>query len=173
LDPRNLGRLALPHLDALYRTARRLAARPADAADLVQQTYLEASRSFGSLRDETRCRAWLFRILHHVWYHQRARSRSDLEALRGPGMEPTGDLEREIADGGYSDEVDQALRAIPEEFRVALLLVAVEELSYEGAAEVMGCPIGTVRSRVARGRALLAAALRGTAAAQRSGKRGA
>ena len=80
-----------------------------------------------------------------------ARSARDDEASRN--------LEREILDAGYSEEMEAALKDLPEDFRTALLLVTVEEMSYAEVAEVMGCPIGTVRSRVARGRALLATAL--------------
>lgn len=151
--------LALPHLDALYRTARRLAAR--EAEDLVQQTYLEGQRSFATLRDPNCVRAWLFRILRNVWYHQCQRT----EAVGGAVTEGgSANLEDEILAGGFSDDVERALRAMPEEFRTALLLVTVEELSYQEAAEAMDCPIGTVRSRVARARSVLAAEL-GTAAA--------
>lgn len=159
----DFGRLALPHLEALYRTARRLTARAAEAEDLVQQTYLEAQRSFHRLRDADRCRAWLFRILHNLWFHQRRRAGPAAWALRGEQVDPAGPADPEDAVVGlqYSDEVELALRRLPAEFRTALLLAVVEGLSYEEVAEIMGCPKGTVRSRVARGRALLAAELVG------------
>jgi len=149
-------------MNALYRTARRLTSRSGEAEDLVQETFLEAFRGFSSLADPGRCRAWLFRIMRNRLFHQRerARTRAGVElGGEGQGREAAGDLEREILDTGYSDEVERALRALPEEFRTAVLLVAVEELSYDEVAEVMECPVGTVRSRVARGRALLGAAL--------------
>jgi RNA polymerase sigma-70 factor (ECF subfamily) len=159
--------LALPHMGALYRTATRLTSRVSEAEDLVQETYLEGFRSYASLRDPERCRAWLFRILHNLWTDRRRRDGAEERATNGhkalaavnTALAPVRDLEREITSAGYSDEVERALQALPEEFRTALLLVTVEELSYAEVAEVMGCPIGTVRSRLARGRALLATAL--------------
>jgi RNA polymerase sigma-70 factor (ECF subfamily) len=143
-------------MDALYRTACRLSRLPAEAEDLVQETYLEGFRGYASLRDPERCRAWLFRILHNIWSERHARANAGRPGF--PGTKD-GDLEQEIAERGYSDEVEKALETLPDEFRTAVLLVTVEELSYAEVAEVMGCPIGTVRSRVARGRALLATAL--------------
>jgi RNA polymerase sigma-70 factor (ECF subfamily) len=143
-------------MGALYRTARRMGSGAAEAEDLVQETYLEGFRCYGSLRDPERCRPWLFRILHNLWSERRAREARQ----RGPlDAETTRNLERDIADAGYSAEMEAALEDLPEDFRTALLLVTVEEMSYAEVAEVMGCPIGTVRSRVARGRALLATAL--------------
>lgn len=151
-------RLALPHMEALYRTARRLVARASEAEDLVQQTYLEGYRSFDSLRDPARCRAWLFRILRNVWFHHRQRDKV-LRLAGAVAAEDAGNLEDEVLAAAWSDEVERALAALPEEFRTALLLVTVEELSYDEVAEVMSCPIGTVRSRLARARALFAAEL--------------
>jgi RNA polymerase sigma-70 factor, ECF subfamily len=158
--------LALPHMGALYRTATRLTSRPAEAEDLVQETYLEGFRSYASLRDPERCRAWLFRILHNLWTdrrrHEVVRETAHVngDAIAAAlALPPVRNLEHEIIQAGYSDEVERALASLPEEFRTALLLVTVEELSYAEVAEVMGCPIGTVRSRLARGRALLATAL--------------
>jgi RNA polymerase sigma-70 factor (ECF subfamily) len=155
--------LALPHMGALYRTAVRMGGSAAEAEDLVQETYLEGFRCYGSLRDPERCRPWLFRILHNLWSERHARERARTGAA-GDG-EDSRNLERELTDSGYSEEMEAALKDLPEDFRTALLLVTVEEMSYAEVAEVMGCPIGTVRSRVARGRALLATAL-ATARAQ-------
>lgn len=149
--------IALPHMASLYRTACRLTARASEAEDLVQEVYLEGFRCYASLRDTERCRAWLFRILHNLWSERR--NRDAARALATRAEISNGDLERELQEGSYSDEVERALAELPDEFRTAVLLVTVEELSYGEVAEVMGCPIGTVRSRVARGRALLAAAL--------------
>lgn len=150
--------LAMPHMGALYRTARRMANGAAEAEDLVQETYLEGFRCYESLRDPGRCRPWLFRILHNLLSERHARERSRSAAAAG-GIEPSANLERELTETGYSEEMEAALRDLPEDYRTAVLLVTVEELSYAEVAEVMGCPIGTVRSRVARGRALLATAL--------------
>jgi RNA polymerase sigma-70 factor, ECF subfamily len=149
-------------MGALYRTACRLTSRAAEAEDLVQETYLEGFRCYASLKDPSRCRPWLFRILHNLWSERRTRERNRA-LVRALTTRVEGDLEREIADTGYSDEVERALATLPDEFRTAVLLVTVEEMTYDEVAEVMGCPIGTVRSRVARGRALLATQLAGAA----------
>jgi RNA polymerase sigma-70 factor (ECF subfamily) len=154
--------LTMPHMGALYRTACRMTARAAEAEDLVQETYLEGFRCYASLRELDHCRAWLFRILHNLWSERHARESARLLAAKldpGAARKGAGNLEAELTENGYSDEVTQALATLPDEFRTAVLLVTVEELSYAEVAEVMDCPIGTVRSRVARGRALLGAAL--------------
>jgi RNA polymerase sigma-70 factor (ECF subfamily) len=153
----DFAQLALPLMGALYRTACRLTST-AEAEDLVQETYLEGFRCFASLKDPARLRPWLFRILHNLWCERRARERNRL-LVRALTTHSEGNLEREVTEAGYSDEVERALAALPDEFRTALLLVTVEEMRYDEVAEVMSCPIGTVRSRVARGRALLAASL--------------
>ncbi len=153
----DFGRLALPHLDALYRTARRLTRRSGEAEDLVQETFLEGFRCADSLRDPGRTRAWLFRILRNVWFHKGQRRRP--ERPLDEGEAEAGNLEEELLAGSFSEEVARGLGALPEEYRTALLLVTVDELTYDEVAEAMGCPIGTVRSRVARARALLAAEL--------------
>jgi RNA polymerase sigma-70 factor (ECF subfamily) len=171
LPPPDFSRLALLHLDAIYRTACRLTGRRAEAEDLVQETFLEAHRSFPTLRDPDRCRAWLFRILRHCWFHRRQAERAAGTVALEPHRAPAGDLEAELLALGFSDEVERSLRALPEEFRTAVVLVAIEELTYEEAAVAMDCPVGTIRSRVARGRALLAAALADApAAAARRGR---
>jgi RNA polymerase sigma-70 factor (ECF subfamily) len=154
--------LTMPHMGALYRTACRLVARPSEAEDLVQETYLEGFRSYAGLRDPDNSRAWMFRILHNLWSERRVREGARaLAAQIDPqsARELRGNLEQELTSGGYSDDVTVALASLPEEFKTAVLLVTVEEMSYAEVAEVMSCPIGTVRSRVARGRSLLAAAL--------------
>jgi RNA polymerase sigma-70 factor (ECF subfamily) len=156
-------------MGALYRTACRLTSRVAEAEDLVQETYLEGFRCYASLKDPSRCRAWLFRILHNLWCERRTRERTRALVL-SLGTRVEGNLEREIIEVGYSDEVERALATLPDEFRTAVLLVTVEEMSYEEVAEVMGCPIGTVRSRVARGRALLAASLAGARTSKPPGR---
>jgi RNA polymerase sigma-70 factor, ECF subfamily len=163
----DFAQLALPFMGALYRTACRLTSRSSEAEDLVQETYLEGFRCYGSLKDPSRCRPWLFRILHNLWSERRTRERNRT-LVRSLATRVEGNLEQEMIESGYCDEVERALAALPDEFRTAVLLVTVEEMSYDEVAEVMGCPIGTVRSRVARGRALLAANLNGTAIKQLS-----
>lgn len=168
---------ALPHLDRLHRAARRLMRDPQDAADLVQETYLRAYRTFSGFTPGTNSRAWLFTILYSMFinvYHRRKRapamaSLAGLEqrfesALAAPDWEtPLTALDQRGA-WGTGSEVDAALAALPVEFRATIVLVDLEEMSYEEAAAAMACPIGTVRSRLARGRKLLAAQLREYAA---------
>ena len=173
LDPgarRRFEELALPHLASVYRLAVRLTGSAQDAEDLLQETYLKAMRAFPGLREPGRVRAWLFQILNRLV----------LDRHRGGAREVAygdlGELDRFslydlISDEDpfpYSDrlhedflaqfddeEVRRALLALPEVYRLPLLLVYVEELSYKELAEVLGCPIGTVMSRLHRGRKIL------------------
>lgn len=162
---------ALPHLERLHRTARRLALRPEDAADLVQETFLRAYRTFDGFTPGTNCRAWLFKILYSVFvnrYHRQLRAPQEASldalearferALTAPDWAAPF-LALESGPWGEGADVGAALGALPTEFRAAVVLVDLEELTYEEAGKAMGCPIGTVRSRLARGRKLLAAML--------------
>ncbi|HEV8600942.1 MAG TPA: sigma-70 family RNA polymerase sigma factor [Gemmatimonadales bacterium] len=161
---------AVPFLQPLYSAARRLADGPDDAADLVQETFLRAYRTFENFTPGTNCKAWLFTILYSVFineYHRKERrgstvSLDELERrfqryLQAPDeAEPAGATE---SAGSVGPEVDAALRQLPADFRAPVLLVDVEGLSYDEAAAVLGCPIGTVRSRLFRARRILFAAL--------------
>jgi RNA polymerase sigma-70 factor (ECF subfamily) len=163
--------LALPFLGALYNTALHLTADPDDAADVVQETYLRAYRTFDNFRPGTNGKAWLFTILHSVCINRWEKRRREVgpfpadeleERFRQFIEEPGGaDDGREIETWGrrWPQEVESALRALPEAFRAAVLLVDVEQLSYDEAATVLECPVGTLRSRLFRGRRLLFAAL--------------
>jgi RNA polymerase sigma-70 factor (ECF subfamily) len=153
---------ALPFARPLYGTALRLTGHAEDALDIVQETFLRAFRTFHNFRAGTNPKAWLFTILRSVAAN---RHRDD---QRRPRLVPLDDLDERFAAhaaGGLPareldrGEVERALATLPEEFRLAVLLVDVEELSYEEAALVMGCPVGTVRSRLARARRGLAVAL--------------
>jgi RNA polymerase sigma-70 factor, ECF subfamily len=159
MDPSAFGRLALPHMDALFGTARRLTRSDADAKDLLQQTYLEAFRSVRTLSEPERIRPWMFRILRNVWADETRRryDRPPLELL-DPSVR-SGNLEEEVLRAGFCDEVTDALAALPADFRWAVVLVDIEGLSYDEAAVAMDCPKGTVRSRLARGREALIARL--------------
>ena len=159
----------LPHLKSLFRLAFRLTADPGAAEDLVQETYLRALQSFGTLRDPGRVRPWLFQILSRLVI-DRYRTR-DREVAADDETLDRFSLYDVISDEDplpYSDnlhddflaqfrdeEVKNALRALPEAFRVPLVLLYTEELSYRELAEVLGCPIGTVMSRIHRGRKIL------------------
>src|SRR5262245_59283763 len=164
---------ALPHLDAVYTMAVRLARNSDDANDLVQETVLRAWRFFDQFEPGTNCRAWLFTILFNNFRNgyrrssreQPAASLDDFEhriETQSVTNEPKADdPESLVAEQQPIPEVETAVAALPEEFRSALLLVDVEEMSYDDVAQVLNVPIGTVKSRVSRGRALLREALRG------------
>lgn len=161
---------ALSYLDALYRTALRMARDPDDAHDLVQETYVKALRFRHQFREGTNLKAWLFRILTNtfinVYRRREARPQfTDVEGLdewvlynkmaelRGSKRE--GDPEREVLDGILDHEVQEALEALPESFRAAVLLADLEGFSYKEIARILHIPIGTVMSRLHRGRRLL------------------
>ncbi len=163
---------ALPLLTPLYNTARRLADGPDDAADLVQETYLRAYRTFESFRPGTNCRAWLLTILYSVFineYRRRKRrgpalSLDELEARFQRYAEVPNDAEHAAATVvGWgvrmAPEVEAALRQLPPDFRAPVLLVDLEGFTYEEAARVVQCPVGTVRTRLFRARRALWAAL--------------
>ena len=152
---------ALASLDGLYRAALRLTRVPADAEDLVQETYLKAFRSADSFEPGTNLRAWLFTILHNTALN-RARDRSretvavdseivDRAADAPPAETPESLLIRET----LAPELQAAIDALPEAFRQAVWLRDVEEFSYAEIAAMLSIPIGTVMSRISRGRHML------------------
>ena len=149
---------ALPFARPLYATALRITGRTEDALEVVQETFLRAYRTFDNFVLGTNPKAWLFTILRSVSANRWRRAR------RQPVMVPLDDWEERfgaLAAGGApvggpaSEEVSRALEALPEEFRLAVLLVDVEGLTYEEAAAALGCPVGTIRSRLARARRAL------------------
>lgn len=159
---------AMPHRPSLFGAAVRLARSTADAEDLVQETYLKAFRAFEQFEPGTNCKAWLFRILTNSFINKYRRRTKEREILEGkerptaehylvhlPSKRPFLDPENAIADRGLSDEVVRALDEVPVEFRGVLLLSDVEGLSYREVADVLGIPVGTVMSRLFRGRRLL------------------
>ncbi|MGE0705127.1 MAG: sigma-70 family RNA polymerase sigma factor [Vicinamibacterales bacterium] len=148
--------LALPHLTPIYRLARQLAG-PDRAEDLVQETYLRAWTHFDTFDPTTNCRAWLFKILHNVWISQWRKTRLELPVgdLEDVAAEPYYDWDIEFEREELSEELQWALGQLPAAFRWAVLLADVEELSYQEIAATMECPIGTVMSRINRGRRML------------------
>lgn len=164
----------MPLMRPLYGFAARLTRRADEAGDLVQETFLRAYRTFDNFRPGTNARAWLFRILYSIHVNQ-ARSRQRRPTTLS--MEGAGEDEpMEIADwSGVTEiltnpaidwegsEVERELSALPGVFRQAVVLVDLGELTYEEAAEVAGCPVGTIRSRLARARRQLATRLRDVA----------
>ncbi len=161
--------LALPFMQRLYNTALHLTGDAEEAADVLQETYLRAYRTFDNFRPGTNCRAWLFTILYSVFINRRNRARREVGPLPVEELEQRYHLfvEAPLDDSGDVDgwskrwprEIEAALHALPEQFRAAVLMVDVEELSYEEAAATLGCPVGTVQSRLHRGRRLLFGAL--------------
>jgi RNA polymerase sigma-70 factor, ECF subfamily len=165
---------ALVHLDALYGAAYRLARNPRDAEDLVQDTLLRAYRFWETFEKDSNCKAWLLRILTNTFineYQRKKRSREVIDAaaaeqdatdgvLHHVGADTQKSPERLLLDRSVSDDVQRALEALPDDFRTAVVLCDIEGLSYKEIAEAMDCPVGTVMSRLFRGRKLLAGTLK-------------
>jgi RNA polymerase sigma-70 factor (ECF subfamily) len=156
---------AMPLLDQLYGAALRMTRNPADAEDLVQETYLKAFAAFKSFTQGTNLRAWLYRILTNTYinlYRKRQReplrtstdSIEDWQMAKAAEHSPTGlrSAEVEALDHLPDSDVKDALQSIAEEFRLAVYFVDVEGFPYKEAAEILGVPIGTVMSRLHRGR---------------------
>ena len=163
-DQRTFIERVSAHAGALRRFARRLTRNSADAEDVLQDTLVKALEKRGELRDPSQLRAWLLAIVRTTWLNSRRGLRHKLELLEGDGESPEprglrGDLEREILARSFDDELLVALDTLPRDWREALWLREIEELSYEEIAAVVGCPLGTVRSRLARARSALASRL--------------
>lgn len=158
---RQFEQLAIPFLPEVYRLARQMSDEHR-AQDLVQETYLRAWKYFASFESGSNCRAWLFRILHNVWRDQWRRLRLELPLTdeEENSIEPYYDWEDDFISDEPSPEFARALSQVPNIYRWAILLADVEELSYQEIAQVMNCPIGTVMSRVNRGRRTLARLIR-------------
>ena len=159
---------ALPFADQLYAAAMRLAKNPADAADLVQETYLKAFAAFGQYEQGTNLKAWLYRILTNTYinlYRKRSRegfqsALDDLEEWHvgeatSVTQTATRSAEAEALDRMPASVVKKALQELAEDFRMAVFFADVEGLSYQEIAEIMETPVGTVMSRLYRGRKLL------------------
>lgn len=167
-------------LDALYGVALRLTRHAADAEDLVSEAVAKAWHAIDSLDDWSRFRAWIFRIMrnHFLTGRRKASRGPEFVELGNPGSEADqgelvamlneqpddflrwwADPEKEVANRLLGEQIMAAVNALPEAFRVTILLVNVDGLGYDEAADVLGVPPGTVRSRMKRGRTLLQKAL--------------
>jgi RNA polymerase sigma-70 factor, ECF subfamily len=169
-DQATFAEQAMPFMDSLYTAALRMTRNPADAEDLVQETYLKAYRAFGSFEAGTNLKAWLYRILTNSYINAyRAKKRrpdeQDLEEVedlylyrRLGGLEAATvgrSAEEELLERFTDTEVKEALEALPEQFRLAVLLADVEGFSYREIADILDIPMGTVMSRLHRGRRAL------------------
>ncbi len=160
----------IPHLDALYNFGLRLTSEPNDAEDLVQDTIVKAYRFFDSYEKGTNAKAWLFRILKNSYinnYRKKSKKPQEVdydevatfyETIRAERTE-TSDLEDKMFRELIDDDISNALDEIPEDFRTVVLLCDVEDFTYEEIANMLDVPIGTIRSRLHRGRNLLKAQL--------------
>jgi RNA polymerase sigma-70 factor (ECF subfamily) len=155
-------------MDAMYGVACRLTRNPTEAEDLVQDALVKAMRARDQFHAGTNLKAWMFRILTNTFINKYRRGGLERSVLDGPDADPLVDgwvsasTMRQLRDPEQialrpivEGEVGRALDALPAEFKLAVVLCDVEEFSYEEIAEIMGCPIGTVMSRLHRGRKLL------------------
>lgn len=173
-DQAEFTTLAMEHMPALYSAALRMTRNPADAEDLVQETFLKAYRAFGSFQSGTNLRAWLYKILTNSFINsyrasQRRPEQADVEDIedlylyrrltRLSASQAGKSAEEEVLEHITDSEVKEAIESLPEVFRLAVLLADVEGFSYKEIAEILEVPIGTVMSRIHRGRKALQKAL--------------
>ena len=177
------SREALPHMDHVYTAGLYLSRNKDEADELLQETFLRAFRFWHQFTPGTNCRAWLMTILHNTFknrYRERYREHQavdfddtidDADSSANADAAPTNPEEIVLAQF-LDTEVEEALKNLPVEFLEVIVLVDIQELTYDEAAAAIGCPIGTIRSRLSRGRRLLHAALRRYAKERGYGRRG-
>jgi RNA polymerase sigma-70 factor, ECF subfamily len=152
-------REALPHMDDLYRTAASMLRSQTEAEDTVQETYLQAWKSFQRFTPGTNCRAWLFRILFHVIAHQRRKWFNRFISTERVDLEQTMTYLPPVPTELRDEEILGAVRKIPQQYAEVVMLADVHEFSYKEIQETLRISIGTVMSRLSRGRQLLRAQL--------------
>ncbi len=158
---------ALVHLDALYNASYKLTHNEEDAKDLVQEALFKAYRFFGQFQVGTSCKAWLFKILKNTFINHYRKRVKQPEILGYENVEPfinlvkdrdvyfTRGAEEKMFDKFLSDDVKRALEKLSPEFKLVVILADIEGFSYKEIADIMECPIGTVRSRLSRGRKMM------------------
>jgi RNA polymerase sigma-70 factor, ECF subfamily len=159
---------ALPHLDELYATALRYTKNEKDAEDLVQEAFLKAYTNWHRFEEGTNCRAWLFTILTNTFINKYRRKKKEREILNADDLRPIeqnffnrersqfyNSPERDMLNKTFTSDVQVALEQLPEEFRMVVILADLNDFSYKEIAHILGCPVGTVMSRLFRGRKMM------------------
>jgi len=156
---------AVPELDSVYRAAMTLSRDPAVAEDLVQTTYLKALQNFSSYSEGTNIKAWLVRILRNTWIDQLRHGKvkgtvisldeKDWQIEDCPPVDGEWSNPRELLEKFSDQEIIDALKKLPDDHKLTLLLVDVEQMAHADVAEIMGIPVGTVKSRTSRSRSAL------------------
>ncbi len=156
-------REALPHMEALYNSALYMTRSPALAEDLVQETFLKAFRFWHRYEQNTNCKAWLFRILTNTFINKNRRKKRPTMSMDATERELSSALvadkssfydtpEKDYISKLFPEHVQKAIEALPENFRIPVVLADLQDFSYKEIADIMDCPVGTVMSRLFRGR---------------------
>jgi RNA polymerase sigma-70 factor (ECF subfamily) len=164
--------LAMPYLDSLYNTAYRMTRSAEDAEDLVQETFFKAYKYYDKFQEGTNLKAWLFKILKNTFINNYRKKRLEPRSVdfaeiedsferivRRDAAEAPPDPESAYFNGVLDDDVRRALESLPYDYRMVVILADLEDFSYKEIADVLDCPVGTVMSRLYRGRKLLEKAL--------------
>lgn len=158
---------AMPHMDALYRTALRMTKNQSDAEDLVQETMVKAYRFWDKFEPGSNCRAWLFKIMTNIFINEyRSKSRTPVSVnmddiddnfLYGQlaSLSPEKNPEEQLFAKIFDDDVKKAIEELPDDFRLVVVLSFLEDFSYQEIADIVDLQLGTVKSRLHRGRKLL------------------
>lgn len=157
---------AMPHMNILHGYAMKITGNQLDADDLVQETFLRAFRFFDKFEKGTNCKAWLFRVMKNLFINKYRKNQREpgkvdydeienyFDTIRSEKLDST-DLQEKVFSNLLDDDVTKALNSLQDDFKTVVILCDLEGLSYEEIAEFIQCPIGTVRSRLHRGRKML------------------